>query len=579
MKTTILSLIIFTILIALINPSAGAEEHFSYNQNVFVQSRQHYHPVSFELKPHILILGIASILISLFFLWSYTLKREIARKTAGLKKSEEKYRLLIESACEGIILINPDGTIAEVNSKTCEITGYSYNEIIGKEFVPFFKNDDLEKFPLRYDLLKSGKSVVFTRNVIRKDGSEVPIESITRMMPGNTLLVFCRDVTERLKMEECIRNSEKLESLGILAGGIAHDFNNMLSGLFGYIHLSKELVVKDSQIDNYLSRALSINHRAAELTHQILTFSKGGAPDKKPVNLRSVISNAISNTMKSTNINVTVSSESESICNVDENQINQVFKNLLVNSREAMKNAGNIFIEIKETLIESHTILKNGTYCKIVITDHGCGIPSDVIHSIFDPFFTTKTGSTGLGLTIVYSILKRHGGHIEAHSADGSGASFTIYLPMQDAEMNLNQIIQVQNLPENKIGEKILIMDDDLHVRDITQIFLKDLGYEVTGVSNGDSAVREFSDAFHSGKPFRLVILDLTIAGGYGGKEVIKILKEIDPSVGSIALSGYSNDQVMADPNAFHFTSRLKKPFLKEELSCVVSDVLRIKNI
>jgi PAS domain S-box-containing protein len=577
-KTILFSLLIFTALITVTTPSCGTEKHFSDNQKVFVQTGQNHHPFSYGLNPYILALEIASILIAVFFLWSYTLHRKVAKKTAGLKKSEEKYRLLIESACEGIILINPDGTIAEVNSKACEITGYSYNEIIGKQFVPFFKKDDLERFPLRYDLLKNGKSVIFTRNVIRKDGTEVPIESITRMMPGNTLLVFCRDVTERLKMEECIRNSEKLESLGILAGGIAHDFNNMLSGLFGYIHLSKELVEKDSQVDNYLTSALSIHHRAAELTNQILTFSKGGAPDKKPVNLRSVISNAISNTLKSTNINVTISNESEYICNVDENQINQVFKNLLVNSREAMKNAGDIFIEIKETLIENHTILNDGKYCKIIITDHGCGIPSDVIHSIFDPFFTTKPGSTGLGLTIAYSILKRHGGHIETYSEDGKGASFTIYLPMQDAAANMNVIVQVQNPAGNKNEEKILIMDDDLHARNITQILLNSLNYEVISVSNGDSAVREFSDAFHSGKPFDLVILDLTIAGGYGGKEVIKILKEIDPSVGSIALSGYSNDPVMANPKAFHFSSRLKKPFLKEELSSVVFDVLKNKN-
>ena len=389
------------------------------------------------------------------------------------------------------------------------------------------------------------------------------------------ILGIVRDVTERKKMEEEVLKVYKLESIGILAGGIAHDFNNILVSIVGSLSLLKLQVKSGDKFHRILDRAERAASRARDLTRQLLTFSKGGAPIKKVTSIIGLIEDTINFFLRGSKVRSEfyIADDLWPV-EIDEGQISQVINNLVINAQQAMPKGGIIKIYAKNIVVgvNDNLLLKEGKYIKISVKDPGIGISKECLHNIFDPYFTTKENGNGLGLAISYSILKKHGGYITAESEVGVGTTFHIYLPASEKE-----IFMVKDNEEERIhlGKgKILLMDDQQNVREMVGEMLNYIGYQVEFAKEGDEAIELYKREKKSGKGFDAVIVDLTVPAGMAGSEVIKKLLEVDPEVKAIASSGYSNDPVMSEFKNFGFCGVVPKPYGIEELSEILYKVI-----
>ena len=384
-----------------------------------------------------------------------------------------------------------------------------------------------------------------------------------------------RDITDRKKAEKEILKSHKLESLGVLAGGIAHDFNNLLTGILGNIDLAKLSLSPGDNIFEILTEAEKASLRARDLTQQLLTFSRGGAPIKKAISIRRLIEDSIEFTLRGSNVRCNLSIvDGLWPVEVDEGQISQVIQNLIINADQAMPGGGIVKVRCENITVEKECPLHitKGKYVKVEITDQGVGIPEEYLHKIFDPYFTTKEKGSGLGLAISYSIVKKHRGLITVKSEISTGTTCCIYLPASKKKI-LKKKESEKLLLAGK--GKILVMDDEAIITDVACEMLKHLGYEAAFARSGEDVLEIYKREKASGKSFDAVIIDLTIPGGMGGKETIRKLLEIDPDVKTVVSSGYSNDQIMADYRRYGFRDVLAKPYKLSELSETVHRVIK----
>jgi signal transduction histidine kinase len=411
-----------------------------------------------------------------------------------------------------------------------------------------------------------------TERIIAHNGA--PIRDKNGTIIG--VIIAFRDITEKQKMEEELLRARRLDSIGILAGGIAHDFNNLLTAILGNVSLAKLYVDREGKVFGRLVDAEKASLRAKDLTRQLLTFSKGGAPLKRTASITELLIDSASFALSGSN----VKSEfylPEGLWPVeaDEGQMSQVVNNLVINADHAMPKGGLITVWAENTVIgaENPLLLKAGNYVKISIKDQGLGIAEENLPKIFDPYFTTKPKGSGLGLTTCYSIIKKHDGLITVASELGTGTTFYIYLPASDKQIAGNKSMR-QGTPAVGKG-RLLIMDDEESVRDILSKMLQHLGYDTECVGDGSEAIDLYKKAVESGNAFGAVIMDLTIPGGMGGKQTIQKLREIDPKVRAIVSSGYSNDPVMADFRSYGFSGVVTKPYLVEELGRVLQEVIR----
>jgi signal transduction histidine kinase/CHASE1-domain containing sensor protein/CheY-like chemotaxis protein len=380
-------------------------------------------------------------------------------------------------------------------------------------------------------------------------------------------LEIASDITERKTLEEERQRSHKLESVGILAGGIAHDFNNLLAAIMNNIYLAKRDIDRASNAYSRLEQTENAISRATDLTQQLLTFSKGGAPVKHSTSIAEVIMESVEFILRGSNIGCEYAiSDNLQPVEVDVGQISQVFQNLIINADQSMPEGGTIQIHAENAIVHNNKELplQKGKYVKVTIHDHGMGISEEHLQNIFDPYFTTKEMGRGLGLTITFSIVKNHGGHMSVESKLGHGTTFIIYLPASEKETTKNKSYEGSIL----IGKgKILIMDDEELVRSSLGDMIVAIGYEVESAKDGKEAVELYEKALKSAEPFDAVILDLTVPGGMGGREAIKKLREIDPHVNAIVSSGYSNDHVMANFREYGFCDIIVKPYNPQVLS------------
>ncbi len=318
--------------------------------------------------------------------------------------------------------------------------------------------------------------------------------------------------------------------------------------------------------------------KAKDLTQQLLTFSKGGAPVKKTTALTGLLRDSASFSLRGSNVRCKLSIPDDLWhVEVDEGQINQVINNLIINADQAMPEGGTIRVMAENiTLSDQYVLpLKSGNYIKISIEDQGVGIPKEHLSKIFAPYFSTKNEGSGLGLAISFSIIKNHDGYISVASQLGIGTTFYIYLPASQKE-----ILIIQDDEESPIVGKgrVLIMDDEDSVRDVAGEMLKSIGYEVEFARDGDEAIELYKKAKELGQPFDAVILDLTVPGGMGGKEAVRKLIELDPKVKAVVSSGYSTDPVMADFRQYGFKSIVAKPYMVKELREKKKKVIKERN-
>jgi len=368
--------------------------------------------------------------------------------------------------------------------------------------------------------------------------------------------------------------AQRLESLGLLAGGIAHDFNNALTGILANISYLKMHIAQDDTLYLRVEKAQEASIRAKALARQLLTFSPGGVPIKKAMDVKTILIENIERALKGTGI-IGVFHIDADLWPVegDTGQLGQVFNNLALNAVETMPDGGAIDVAARNVWIgeKENLPLKKGNHIIITITDRGEGISDQDLLKVFDPYFTTKEGRSGLGLTAAYSIIRGHDGCIKIVSERETGTTVSVYLPASLKEVFKNGIME----QAYKRGSgKVLLMDDQKLVRESGAEMLKETGYYVETARDGNEVIALYRRAMESGKPFDAVIMDLTVTGGMGGSEAIKVLLQIDPQVNAIISSGYSNDSVMANYLDYGFRGMLEKPYMIQELVRVLEDVM-----
>jgi two-component system, cell cycle sensor histidine kinase and response regulator CckA len=391
------------------------------------------------------------------------------------------------------------------------------------------------------------------------------------------------DMTQSKQGEETRIKLSKLESLGLLAGGIAHDFNNLLTGILGNISIAQSSAGENSPGMTELDAAEHAALRAKDLTYQLLTFAKGGDPVKEMTDLGDIIAEAAAFSFHGSNTRCVLEVADDLWpVNVDAGQIRQAIQNLAINARQAMPDGGVFRVKASNINLEAHAAiselsLPEGAYVKMTFSDLGSGIPQDQQSNIFDPYYTTKKDGSGLGLATTHSIVRQHDGAILVQSALNEGTTFDVYLPAFRAISSPDKPEDLEPI-ESVEGEdrgRILVLDDEEMVRSLINIALSKYGYEVDLQSDGRSAIQAYRQAVQTGCPYDLVILDLTVPGGMGGKEVMAELLQIDSDVNAIVSSGYHNDPVMANYRDFGFSGIVAKPYKVRELVRTVQQTIR----
>ncbi|UCC43793.1 MAG: PAS domain S-box protein [Candidatus Zixiibacteriota bacterium] len=495
----------------------------------------------------------------------------------ALKESEEKYRRLVNHATIGIVVAQDD-RVRFVNPRIQTYTGYSAKELLSKPFVEFVHPDDRDRALRNHHMRLAGTPVPEPGElrILHRDGSArwIEVDGVLISWEGRpAVLNFVSDITLRKEMDAEMVRTEKLESIGVLAGGIAHDFNNLLTGIGGNVSLAASEIGPDSEAQVFLSDADRALVRAQDLTRQLLTFSKGGAPVKKTASIAEIIEESSRFALRGSNVECCLSFDTELwSAEVDAGQISQVMQNLVLNADQAMPEGGMIKIIGENTVLSETSALplKPGNYLRISVSDEGTGIPGKHLQKIFDPFFTTKRKGSGLGLASTFTILRNHGGHISCESELGEGTTFILYLPASESP----PIEESELVVASVVGSgRVLVMDDEEVVRNVTVKSLTRAGYDVDWARDGLEAVNKFLAADQKGLSYEVVILDLTVPGRMGGQQAIKEIREIDPEVRAIVCSGYSNNPVLTDFAGSGFDGIVAKPFKPDELVRVVQEV------
>ncbi len=514
------------------------------------------------------------------------------RTEQALQEEREKLSVTLKSIGEGVITADLNGNIVMMNRVAEKLTGWSNQEASGRPIPEVFNTineftRELCANPVQ-KVIEAGSAIELSDHtlLISRDGKEMIIEESGAPITDNkkrtagAVLVF-KDSTEKIKLNQTVMKTQKLESLGVLAGGIAHDFNNLLAGLFGYIELSVSCMDmnKPDLAKDYLTKSMTVYDRAKGLTMQLLTFSKGGKPNRKKNDLIPIIKNSITFALSGSSITPLFSlNKNLRLCDCDENQIAQCIDIIILNAIQAMPMGGELQISaenIQEPPAALKEKAKTDNYIKIAITDHGIGIPEEIIESIFDPFFSTKDSGHGLGLATVFSIIQHHDGWIDVDSSPGKGSKFSIYLPSageDESVCNSNTDIQSGS-------GKILLMDDEEFIIEIVDEMLRLMGYDVVSTKTGEEAVESVKEAAAKMDSFDACILDLTIPGGMGGKEAAERIKQLSPETVIIAASGYSEDPVFSNPSGYGFNDSIVKPFRISELSDVLKKNLQSRPV
>ncbi len=511
----------------------------------------------------------------------------LRRQQQHIEQEKEMLAVTLRSIGDAVIATDTKGRVTLVNKMAEQFTGWPRNEAIGKPLSEVFcfineKSREICENPAD-KVLENGHIISFSNHtaLIARDGTErsiansaAPIRDRNSNIIG-VVLVF-RDVTleKRLAME--LEKTRKLEAIGVLAGGLSHDFNNILTGIVGIFGLAKLKLECDHPVYELMDRGEKIAMQGAGVTKQLLTFAKGGSPVKEISSVYEVIRDACD--MSSTGSSVACRVDRIGTlwnAEIDVGQINQVIRNLVLNARQAMPDGGTI-----EVLCENYchrpgnsddVLLAAGNYVKVTVCDHGIGIPTEVIPKIFDPYFSTKQKGNGLGLAVCHSIIKRHSGYIDCKSEPGHGATFTFYLSASS-----QVVTEEADITELECGEgRVLVMDDEAFILDVSAGMLNLLGFEVDVAGDGDEAVRKYQQALKTPEGYAAVIMDLTIPGGMGGKEAAEKILAIDKNAVLLVSSGYSNDPVMAEYKKYGFRAAVAKPFDMKGLQRAMVSVLK----
>ncbi len=537
----------------------------------------------FRVLVGFMLLGLAWLVLSLVQgrRYAHRLATDVQERTSALARSEatirtesQRFATVLDSISDGVLAVTADGEITLGNPAAASLLGCKAEDLTGRKLA---------------DLLPGTHEVVTTAlaECARREGgtwatrahcearSEVPgdigrdlecsVSALTTPTgPGAMVLAF-RDVTERRRLEQEQIRAQKLESLGVLAGGIAHDFNNLLTVTLGNLSLL-DLACRDDQ-RSHLEQMRMASERAQRLTGQLLTFARGGAPQKRLTDLRALLDEVATLALAGTDLQFTFDLEADLWdAEIDRGQFEQVLTNLLINARQALLSGGHIWLVARNVGDDD-----GRRFVEITVRDDGCGIATDHLERIFEPYYTTKAQGSGLGLAICHSIIARHGGSIAVESVADHGAAFTLRIPASEQRA---RSITAQATPQGREGVRVLVLDDEPAVRELLVHMLGRLGHGAVAVADGTDAVASYDEAMTVGQPFSAVIMDLTIPGGMGGVEAFARLRERDFGVRAIVASGYSHDPVLAEYSHHGFKAALTKPFDLGALAAALDSAL-----
>lgn len=489
---------------------------------------------------------------------------------------------IISNLAEGVCLATiKEEKIVFTNPAYEKMFGYCEKEMIGMDFsnlnAPAKKSPNETKQVIMNIIIETGEfhGEIFN---IRKDGTPFwtygNISVFNHPMYGEVLASVQTDITKQKQIEADNIRAQKIQSISLLAGGIAHDFNNILSAILGNVNLLQLNEQQDDSTKLMLQMIEKSVEKANSLTHQLLTFSKGGAPIKNTGNIVSVVDDSAKFILHGSKLKYILKTiGSIPPVDMDGGQINQVLNNLIINASESMENGGiiEIYIDVIQASEANHVFESKGKIVRIKIRDHGSGISIENQSQIFNPYFSTKSDGNGLGLATSYSIITNHNGFITFESEVGFGTQFIIYLPASENQIKTDKTLDQEI---SKLSGLILIIDDDYAIQNILQKMLAELGLETISAKNGYEGVEEYHKHFSTNKPISLVICDLTIPGDIGGKEAMRQILEINPSAIGIVSSGYSQDPIMSQFENYGFKGILNKPYTFNQLRSILGNLL-----
>jgi PAS domain S-box-containing protein len=511
---------------------------------------------------------------------------DLKKAEAALAAEKERLAVTLRAMAEGVITTDVAGIVQFINPAAAAFIQRTEAEVIGLSVADICQfEDDRTGAPVELPVARVARGDVVidlpsrTKLAVADgahrlvEGCCAPIHAADSAVIG-TVLVF-RDVTEHERLEQELVRATKLESVGILAGGIAHDFNNILTAVMGNVALASLDVDPACDAGRSLREAEKATLRARDLTQQLLTFAKGGEPVRSAIQLDGIVREMTTFTLHGSPVKPLYDfPEGLWPADADKGQIGRVVQNLVLNAVQAMPEGGTVKIKLSNERIPGlgRASLAAGNYVKIAISDTGVGIKPEHLPRIFDPYFTTKQMGSGLGLAAVYSIVNKHRGTIDVESRIGVGTTFRIWLPASPVEAVVDAPAPVGE--KIRLKGRILFMDDEEPIRQMATFLLRRFGFDVECAADGAEALRKYREVQNTPEAFAVVIMDLTVPGGMGGREAVGHLRALDPNVKAIVSSGYSSDPVLANYRAHGFCGVAAKPYEVNDLARVLRDAL-----
>ncbi|MCA8954122.1 MAG: response regulator [Planctomycetes bacterium] len=519
-----------------------------------------------------LILGAGALGTCLAVVLVYHAARVRAQRAAS--ESEQRYRALFQTSVVPTLVIDLETrTVVDLNEPARSLCGTPRGsapvdlaelepEWVRIALCRLFESDTGDEAALDDCWIERSGGLRWTE--IR--GSKVAVDG------RRCCLVSVRDTTATRVLEEAQRRQDKLASLGNLAGGIAHDFNNALTAILGHIALARE--GDSAEREQVLAIAEQAAIGAQRLTAQLLAFAKGGKPVRRTVEVGKLLREAVAAAGAGSNLTIRVEiADDLRPAQLDSAQVHQVVNNLVANAAQAAGAGGELLVRATNFRGEPATAEPNGgkEWVRIDFVDDGPGIPEEARAHVFDPYFGTQAGSGGLGLASAYAICNHHGGTLTFESRPGAGATFSAFFPASTAPVS-----EIEPPPpaDPSGGGNILVLEDEPLVQSVLRRMLARWGFTVETVTDGRIAVRRYREQLEAGEPFDLLIMDLTIPNGMGGRQAIAEILAHDPDARAIVASGYSDDPTMAHYREAGFVAALAKPFQRADLANVLNAVL-----
>ena len=511
----------------------------------------------------------------------------LRRQQQQLANEKELLAVTLRSIGDAVITTDTQGQVTFLNRVAENLTGWTLEETVGQPSTEVFqiineKTGEKCASPVQR-VLELGRIIGLANHtaLVTRNGaihsiadSGAPIRDRDSQIIG-VVIVF-RDITQEKRLEEELLKARKLESIGVLAGGIAHDFNNILAMIQGNLELAGRRLSDDQErVGKLLAAAGKATERAVKLTHQLLTFSKGGEPIREATALPELLTDSANFVLQGSKASCRYSFADDLWqADIDAGQISQVVQNIVINADQAMPEGGAIDIQcmnVADAAAESLLCAHEGDYIKISIRDSGVGMPAEMLEKIFDPYFTTKQRGSGLGLAICHSIINKHDGYLTVSSTPGKGTEFICYLPAlrngQDAAEG------DKNRPPALPSLRVIVMEDEEMLRELIASQLTNLGHTPILTCDGKQAINRYQELLDQQLPVDVVIMDLTIPGGMGGQEAATELRRIEPNLNLIVASGYSTDPVLANYRDYGFNAAICKPFTLDELNQALAAV------